>query len=790
MPGLPHLILPRAEYNLPRRKAGYGRAPAREHRPHGRALSQQVDGVIAEFQQRRRPEGIDPNLILRVQLHPAAGVDEETWERWGLTLLSVDQNKTLVLFSSDADLSEFRRRLGEYQEGPPPKQKGAPHQQVFASINRISQVLPEDRIGRLLRSSGIEHPADIEEGNEYATDVELWDLGTQDANRQKVAELSAFIQRNAGRVTDSYVGESLVLLRVRSSGRLLRQVLELDNVAVVDLPPVPSLTVGELLDVGIDELAAVPAPGDGAPAIAVLDSGVASGHPLIGPAVGEATTIPRSLGDAADDHGHGTMVAGLALYGDVEQCIRARRFVPRLTLYSARVLNDRLGFDDERLITTQMREAIEYFRQTYGCRVFNASLGDERLPYRGGKVSAWASILDTLARELDVVIVVSAGNYHYDPGPDNPDGHIQDYPRYLLDDPARIIEPATGAIVVTVGALSNSARIPPGVAGRGVAVRPISGEEHPSPFTRSGPGLGDAIKPEFCDFGGSHAYDGDLRTNRGFQELSVISTNRNYLDRLFTTDVGTSFAAPRVAHVAARLYESFGGASANLIRALLAASASVPAPAEELLGPLGADAALRLCGYGRPRLDLAETSDPNRVVLYAESSLELDNFHIFEIPIPEDFVDHDGIRRITVALAYDPPVRHTRFDYLGIKMSFRLIRGRTVDEIAEAFRQRSRDEGRVDRLTSTKYDCNMEPKASIREPATLQKATFTMRRRPGTDYGDTYHLVVRCERKWARDEHGPQRYATTVVIDHSADVNLYNRIRERIREIARLRARA
>lgn len=30
---------------------------------------------------------------------------------------------------------------------------------------------------------------------------------------------------------------------------------------------------------------------------------------------------------------------------------------------------------------------------------------------------------------------------------------------------------------------------------------------------------------------------------------------------------------------------------------------------------------------------------------------------------------------------------------------------------------------------------------------------FPMKRKPTTDYGDTYHVVVRCEKKWAREEH-------------------------------------
>lgn len=791
MPDLPHLALPRAEFELPRKKTGFGRPPSRVCTSHGRALQKNVEDVLFSFRRRRRPAGIDPGLILRVQLHRQAGLDEEAWERAGLALLSSDENKTLVLFSSDAELSEFRRRLREYQAGPRPGKKGAPHQQLFASIDEIGEVRPDDRIGRLFRTEGVETAAAIDDEKEYVIDVELWDLGTRDVNRAKVAEIRRLVEEQGGRVTDDYVGESMVLLRCRCSGRVIKDLLDVDYVAVVDLPPRTSLSVSRMLDIGLEDLPAVKAPHEDAPGIAVLDSGISSGHPLIRPAVGEATAAPQSLGDSADRHGHGTMVAGLALYGDVEACIKSRSFVPRLTLYSARVLNEKLEFDDESLITTQMREAIQYFRQTYGCRVFNLSLGDKRLPYQGGKVSPWASVLDTLARELDVVIVVSAGNYEYDPGDCNSaDGHVWEYPRYLLDGGANIIEPATGSIVLTVGALAGRSNVPPGAAENNVALRPIAHAEQPSPFTRCGPGLGGAIKPELCEVGGNLAFDGLMHRPREVRELSVVSMNREYVRRLFTTDIGTSFAAPRVAHMAARLFESFPNASANLIRALLAASASVPEPAERILRPLGNAAVLRVCGYGRPDLRLAQSSSEARVVLYAEAELDHDKFHIYEMPIPNEFIDTKGLRRITVTLAYDPPVRHTRIDYLGVKMSFRLIRGKTVNEIAEAFRQRGRSEHEIDRLTSTRYDCGMVPGPKAREGGTLQKGVFTIHRRPPVDYGDTYYLVVRCEKKWAGEEYAPQRYAIVVVVEHSAQVDLYSVIRARVERRLRVRQRA
>jgi subtilisin family serine protease len=791
MPNLPHIILPRAEGEPPRRKHGFGRTPPRDFHQHGPELQRQLDEVLHTFQAARSPEGINPNLILKVQLNHDAVVEEKNWEAYGLTLLSVEQDKTLVLFSSDQQLREFHRRLQEYRGGPQAaSRKSAPYAAIFASIDNIANVQPEDRIGRLLRVGGVVNADDLQLDQQYVVDIELWDFGTRVANLERVNQLGNFVRARGGDATDQYIGESLVLLRVRASGEVIRELLGVDSVAQLDLPPQPTLTVAERLRLGLPDFPPVPEPDAGAAPIAILDSGLTSAHPLLAPAVGEATAVPLALGDGADDHGHGTLVGGIALYGDIEACIDARRFVPNLRLYSARVLNEHCRFDERALITTQMRDAIRYLSETYGCRVFNLSLGDANLPYRGGKVSAWASILDSLARELNILIVVSAGNFAFHPGPDEPmDAHLQRYPRYLLDDAAKIIEPATGAIVLTVGSLSNSDRLPGGAGQRDVALRPISRQGGPSPFTRCGPGLGGGVKPELCDFGGNRAYDGRLAQVRDLNELSMVSMNREYLNRLFAAAVGTSYASPRIAHIAAKLYRAFPDASANLIRALLVSSASVPAVSADLLSPLEANAVLRVCGYGRPSFDRARYSDENRAVLYSESRIGFDNFHVYQIPIPESFSERREPRAIEVTLAYDPPVRHSRFDYLGAKMSFRLIRGKRLDEVVEAFQSQAGIEDPTDGLTSTRWECEMTPGPRTREGGTLQKAVFSMRRIPRPEWGNTYHLVIRCEGKWAGVEHAPQRYAVVVVLRQEGDVNIYHQIAQRIRAAARARVR-
>ena len=57
--------------------------------------------------------------------------------------------------------------------------------------------------------------------------------------------------------------------------------------------------------------------------------------------------------------------------------------------------------------------------------------------------------MDELARELDVVIVVAAGNLRARDLPE-PRSILDAYPDYLLDDQCRVAEPGAGANMLTV----------------------------------------------------------------------------------------------------------------------------------------------------------------------------------------------------------------------------------------------------------------------------------------------------------------------------------------------------
>ena len=300
----------------------------------------------------------------------------------------------------------------------------------------------------------------------------------------------------------------------------------------------------------IQQLDAVPNPPNNAPGIVVLDSGIAAGHPLLAPAVGDAQSfLPGAA--AADDHGHGTFVSGLALYDDVADSLRAGRFVPELRLFSGRILNERNEGDSD-LIENQVEQAVRYFVENYGCRVFNLSYGDRNKPYMGRHVSGLAVTLDALSRELDVLFVVPTGNY--EGGPDGPDDWSGEYPGYLTNEDAVLLDPAPALNALTVGSVARHERNERWPDDPGY--RPVARTDQPSPFTRHGPSVNRAIKPDLVDYGGNWMVDvrAGGRLMAGAHGGGELSTSREFAaGRPFSEDSGTSFAAPRVANATANI---------------------------------------------------------------------------------------------------------------------------------------------------------------------------------------------------------------------------------------------
>lgn len=777
-----HLPLPRIKETLYRRKKpGRGpKKPERNYQQHSNKLSTEAQKIVADSRLQKNIPGINPVLVIRS--HSLTSSTEKKWVEAGFAVLQSDSDNTLVLSTSDMMLNKFNEKLSSYSLGIPQTEgrKNPDNSDLFCYLEEISLIPAKDRIGSRFKNNGLNTPEDFEGNQFYTVNIELWDVFTPNDKLRNIEQFISYIEDNNGSVNDKYIGlTGAILIRAELPGTLLLEVINLLLVRKIDIPPIPDIEMGDnrvektIYDFGITQ-----APPEDAPRIGLIDSGV-SANPLLEPAILENFGVPESLGNA-DDYGHGTPVGGICVYGDVTANKAQGVFRPPFWICSAKVVDETGNFPADVLVETQMKNAIEKLAQM-GCRVINMSLADRHNIYNDGKVSVWAATLDELSREYDVLIIVSAGNG----APPKNDQAVLTYPYYLNNKDNRIYEPATACNVISVGALSHT---------NGINLdhidyldyQVICEANEPSPFTRVGPGVNGAIKPDLIDYGGTQVFRGGnevLLSGSSYPSAGIETLNAKYLNGLFASRSGTSFAAPLVSYKAALLLRKFPNASANLLRALLAVSADIPSEAKSCLEKVEQDKIASIsnsiCGYGLSDVERALNSEDNRVILYAMDSLQLDQFAVFEVPMLNQFREKEKQRHIRITLAYDPPTRHTRNDYLGVNMNFKLMRNMSLDDVIDFFRERSSSEETVGKLSRSINDVKLQPGPSVRNKSTLQSATFAPKAAM-EDYGDPYYLVVRCENKWAKDLIAEQNYAVVVEMKHESFTQLHEKTRERV----------
>lgn len=804
-----HLELPKTSIELPRRSGGGGgnRGVRPNRGSHGRKLLEQAGSLVQRPRKEASPFRLNPKLIFKLRLSQDGYLAEDKLSPLGLTLLAQEPNanKAIVVFSSDDQLTEFRNRLETYSAA------AGPQYGELDAIEDLVPLEPQDRLGRLLALEP------VQEGELAALDLELWHTGDQREMRGLVDALDDFLTgldpNHQTRVSDRYIGDYLCLTRVKLTRELVDLLLEEDFVKEIDRRPRPNFELSQLSSLSLDDLPEIEPPPDDNCGVLVIDSGVQGGHPILGPALGEAAVFPDAMrqvvtGGPEDDNGHGTGVAGLAAYGNLAQCHRERTFQPNTWVFSARVTDDNSQYDPDELLENQLTEAIHYFVNAYpNCKVINFSLGDSRLIFRDGqKQFALAARIDELAYEYqhrNLVFVISAGNFDY--AVDSPDLTRRDYPAYLLSDDARVIEPATAAIALTVGALSLGAGSAQYADDAGQsAIARVQG--YPSPFTRTGFGVDGMVKPELVDFGGDLVLSGG-RLIPNEPGVAILTLAKDFNRSLFRAYCGTSFAAPRVANLAAQLFTQYPNASSNLIRALIANSANYPSEIPDLFQgdtTQSKQDRLRLYGYGQPDLNQAKFSTENRVILLEDNALiPVGSFQMYEIPpLPDDFLQTQGTRTLSITLAFDPPTRPTRGDsYLGVTMEFHLFKNLDREPIVNAFVNASKSDSPQAftemSLTDLKNHygtgviVDLWPGGNQRKKGTLQKGQIEISSR-ARGYGQQpLYLVVSCNRKWAKTEEiEMQRYALVASISHSnPQVDVYNHLRVRTQIAQRLRIR-
>ncbi len=326
----------------------------------------------------------------------------------------------------------------------------------------------------------------------------------------------------------------------------------------------------------------------------------------------------------------------------------------------------------------------------------------------------------------------------------------------------------------------------------------------PSPFTRHGPSVKGALKPELVASGGNlacHVRHGSQQLRSSQRGLGVLTLNNEFLGKtLFSEVSGTSFSAPYITHLAGRLLTEYPDISANLLRAMLVNHANLPAETDSTFPPemkssyretaatRGRDIARDVAGYGIIDEDALYRSSENIVVLMADELIENITHQFFELPLPADFLRNQlATRELRVTLSYSPPVRTTRLDYSAAQLSYRLVKGSSLKEIQSHFNHatQSNTETRSDDATN-----NRIISAQLRDKGTVQSSVWQFRRRNPSE--KWFIVVTRQDRDWGdalTQDLEPYALVVTVADRDNQQARLYTLIRQRIQEQERLRAR-
>jgi hypothetical protein len=175
--------------------------------------------------------------------------------------------------------------------------------------------------------------------------------------------------------------------------------------------------------------------------------------------------------------------------------------------------------------------------------------------------------------------------------------------------------------------------------------------------------------------------------------------------------------------------------------------------------------------------------------LIAQGTIRLDTLILYEIPIPDALRNALGKKRIIASLAFDPPVRRRRAEYLGVEMGMNLFRGKTPDEIVAAYRSVTRDEREeAPGALRAPHQCELLPRSRVVETSTLQRREWAFTR-TADNYGHTYYLMIRARRNWAPPEITSQDFGLAVTLTAAAP-QLYSQIQQRVRARERVRRRA
>lgn len=427
--------------------------------------------------------------------------------------------------------------------------------------------------------------------------------------------------------------------------------------------------------------------------VCLLDSGMNVSHPLLIPAInGQNSILAAEPGwPSNDDEGHGTEMAGVALYdGLKEQLVSSNVVSLHSSIESVRIFPQKGSNAKELygLVTSDAMATIETEHPERN-RIYCMAVTDKDSQC-DGRPSSWSAMLDGLIADATSegaghqrLCLVSAGNLM------NNDASVTPYTDANILAPVE--DPAQSWNAVSVGAYTDYVTVEQEGYDDYQAVAPKGGL---SPYSRTSVTWeGDwPIKPEICCEGGNRVTNGYNLLDPW--DLGRLTTSNDISDHYFDEIRATSAATAQAAWMASQILEVYPTLWPETVRGLLVHSARWTDEMKKAF--LGASdrsktarrALLRSCGWGVPHLDYALGCLDNRVNLIVQGEIQPFDGHgktnemkLHELPWPfEELLKlgaADAELRITLSYFVEPNPGDrgwkSKFRYASCGLRFQVV---------------------------------------------------------------------------------------------------------------------
>ena len=454
---------------------------------------------------------------------------------------------------------------------------------------------------------------------------------------------------------------------------------------------------------------------DNIPYVCILDTGINNGHPLLAKSLhNDDQHIVDTNWLPTDDEGHGTNMAGLALFGDLTEALSNREsYYLTHRLESVKVL--RFSGDNQHKLLgdiTSSAIALPTINYPNRLRIYAMALSanmDKDKPNEGYP-STWSAAIDQItADSLDngnapKLMILCTGNA-LTSDLTSVDNYIENH--ISMHDPAQ----AWNAI--TIGAYTSKNRLSANDSNSQI-VAPKDGLS-PYSLTSNAWHKNSPLKPEVVFEGGNMI----TNINGKFQhdDLSLLTTDHEPTKRLYCPFWATSAATALAARFAAQLYAEYPDFRPETIRALMIHSADWTKSMHKQCLPATRQKykkddwmrLIRYVGYGVPNLSKALWSQANAVTLIIEdelqafmaeknkkgevSDIKTHEMHVHELPWPREKLLELGSNpvKLTVTLSYfiepNPSSRNVLSTYAYPSFQLRFDVKRPTESL-EQFKQR------------------------------------------------------------------------------------------------------